>query len=222
MKPSPSDVLLRRIRTSLHERGIALVEQHVERETFEALANELGTIVGRERVELRPNAHAYVAKPGAVPLHTDQPQVDIIGWWCARQDDADGSSLLLDMLPLLERLPREDLLTLGETHLRTPRLEGGPPTLAWPVLQNRDGRMRVFCSPWLTALEADQRHQVALDALRSRIEGSDTERISVRLSPGQCLFVDNTRILHGRRALPPTSQRVLLRLWVSLDCPRPP
>jgi hypothetical protein len=52
--------------------GVALVPG-LSPEAYEELARSLGEIVGRERIALRPGAHAYVAKPGRVPFHTDHP-----------------------------------------------------------------------------------------------------------------------------------------------------
>jgi Taurine catabolism dioxygenase TauD, TfdA family len=46
---------------------------------------------------------------------------------------------------------------------------------------------------------------------------SDAARRSaaeVRLSPGDLLVVDDRRVLHGRRAIVPSSARRLRRLWV--------
>jgi alpha-ketoglutarate-dependent taurine dioxygenase len=36
----------------------------------------------------------------------------------------------------------------------------------------------------------------------------------LRLKPGDALFIDNRRLLHGRRAIAHDSRRTLHRLWV--------
>ena len=56
-------------------------------------------LVGQESIALRPGAHAYVAKPGRVPLHTDHPEVTFIGWLAEAQDATDGSTEDLTPLP---------------------------------------------------------------------------------------------------------------------------
>lgn len=204
------------VRAELRQRGFAHVDVGMGFDEYRALATSLGEIVGEERIALRPGAHAYVAKPGPVPLHTDQPQVEVIGWWCERQDEVDGASLLLDTKPIVEGLDDETRTTLRDVLLMTPPIDGGPPTIRWPVLRANGERDDVFCSPWLRSALALIEHQRALDLLRRTLSDAarTTRRISARLQRGHALFVDNRRMLHGRDSIAPGSLRVLRRLWV--------
>lgn len=180
---------------------------------LDALVGALGAVVGEEPIRLREGAHAYVAKPGRVPLHTDHPQVDLIAWRCVAQDPNDGASWLLDARPVLDALPAAVREALRATRLECPRLAGGPPTCAHPVLWGQ--RSSLFCSPWLRAVGGDPASQRALDTLREHL--SDAARdgiISVRLAPGDTLVVDNHRVLHGRGPIAPDSPRHLRRQWI--------
>lgn len=182
---------------------------------YRALAEGLGEIVGDERIALRPGAHAYVAKPGPVPLHTDQPEVETIGWFCARQDDQDGASLLLDTRPVVGGLSEDLRRRLLDVHLVTPPLAGGPPTMTWPVLRETPEGAAVFCSPWLRSASPNPDHTEVLEIFRHQLSDAiGRERISIRLEPGDALFVNNRRVLHGRGAIDPASRRCLRRLWV--------
>jgi hypothetical protein len=204
------------IEKELRERGFSHIPAPLAQEEYTSLAASLGKIVGSELIALRPGAHAYVAKHGKVPLHTDQPQVDVISWRCERQDEQDGRSLLLDTRPIVASLSEKQRELLRSVELWCPLLSGGPPVLRFPVLTPTPEGEAVFCSPWLRAASDGQTHQEALDAFRQLIsEAAKNSTTEVRLSPGEALFVDNRRVLHGRKAIGEQSQRRLHRLWVA-------
>ena len=153
----------------LRERGFAVAHHALDRTGYVALARELGVLLGEETIALRPGAHAYVAKPGRVPLHTDHPEVDLIGWWCETQDERDGASLLLDMRPVLAALAESERVVLRRVRLACPPLAGGPPTGTWPVLRPAPEGDAVFCSPWLNAVGASDAEADVLERFRRQL-----------------------------------------------------
>jgi hypothetical protein len=195
--------------------GWALVEAPIAYEAFRCLARGLGSIVQDEVIALRPGAHAYVAKPGPVPFHTDQAEVETIGWWCQRQDAKDGASRLLDSRPILARMGPQTCGELEKIHLACPPLSGGPPTLSFPILRQEHGRSRFFCSPWLKPVSGDATQLEILRQLKAEVgRAALQEVIELRLRPGQALFIDNQRMFHGRGAISPDSRRSLCRVWM--------
>jgi alpha-ketoglutarate-dependent taurine dioxygenase len=179
-----------------------------------------GEPVSQERIALREGAHAYVARPGPVPLHTDHPDSDLVAWWCEEQDEEDGATLLLDALPVVAALPERTRERLSQVQLACPPLAGGPPSESRPVLRDGEDGIALFCSPWLRAVGADPDHQAALDELRRGLSTEARTRTRRRrMARGDVLIVDNRRVLHGRGAIPPTSRRVLHRVWVRLSAP---
>ncbi len=204
------------IKNALGEHGFAVLREPLGRDDYLGLARELGALVGAEAIALRPGAHAYVAKPGRVPLHTDHPEVDVVGWLCEVQDESDGASLLLDTRPVLDALAASERELLLRVRLACPQLAGGPPTGTWPVLRETHEGYAVFCSPWLQAVGAKDDEAEALDRFRRRLSAAATTPAEVRLAPGEALFIDNRRVLHGRRALLESSRRQLLRVWLRL------
>lgn len=206
-----------RLVDDLAKDGFAVLRGTFDAVGYRELGMSIGEVVGEERIAIRPGAHAYVAKPGPVPLHTDQPEVDVIAWHCERQDENEGSSLLFDMRPFIEQLPEALRRKLHEVHLQTPPLAGGPPTMRWPVLRRTPDGDAVFCSPWLRSSSPREDHIEALDDFRQRLSSSIRGgQFSVRLLAGDVLFVDNRRLLHGRAAIPLDSKRCLRRLWLRL------
>lgn len=199
----------------LRHAGYARVPGPLDLEAYRTLAAQVGEIVGHERIELRPGAHAYVAKPGRVPLHTDHAEVEVIGWLCEKQDERDGASLLLDASPVIADLDEHEAALLREVELCCPPLEGGRPTQTFPVLRQRGGRTLLFCSPWLKPARDMDGHADALRRIRERISMEERRRpIEIRLQPGEALFVDNQRVLHGRREIANDSKRRLHRVWL--------
>lgn len=203
------------ITEGLRERGFVHLTDTSDRSRLRFLADSVGNVVSEERIALRPGAHAYVAKPGPVPLHTDHPEVDLIAWLCEEQDPEDGASLLLDSRPVIEKLRAEERHLLHEVELWCPPLSGGPPTMRWPVLRATPRGHAVFCSPWLRSANAIASHEAVLERFRKSLSAALRETaISIRLAPGEAIFVDNRRMLHGRRAIAEGSRRSLHRLWI--------
>lgn len=199
--------------------GMLFIEHGVDRSSFDALVERLGAAISEERIELRPGAHAYVAKPGRVPLHTDHPDVDFIAWRCVEQDRDDGASLLLDTRPVLDAMKREsptNYATLFDTALVCPPLSGGPPTLERPVLRTDTAGTHVFCSPWLRAVDDRDGRGAALAELRERLStAAKTQCVSLRMQRGGVVIVDNRRVLHGRAPIAEDSKRRLDRVWIA-------
>lgn len=195
--------------------GILHVPGSLTASSYRALAEELGRVIHEEQIALRPGAHAYVARPGRVPLHTDHPDVDIIGWYCEEQDAVDGASLLLDAQPVVDGLSAAELETLRGIEVACPPLAGGPPTESRPVLCRRGDRDEVFCSPWLHPVVRTPAHDAAVDTFRARVSARAREAVrELQLRPGDALFIDNHRVLHGRRAIAAGSRRSLRRVWI--------
>lgn len=192
-----------------HVRGVA------DLASYRRIAEVLGVVVGEEKITLRPGAHAYVAKPGSVPLHTDQPQIEVVCWLCVEQDEWDGASLLLDARPTVNALPQARRSLLRRVQLACPPVAGGSPVLRFPVLRPSAGADQVFCSPWLQAVNPSVEHQGALDEFRQLLSAAaKNHAVEIRLAKGDALFVDNQRVLHGRRAIAEESRRQLHRLWL--------
>jgi len=207
--------LMHGLEVELHTRGFAHVPGPIDVDAYRRLAVALGRIVGEESIALRPGAHAYVAKPGPVPLHTDHPEVDLVAWRCEEQDDVDGASLLFDARALVEGLSEGQRELLRQVELVCPPLSGGPPTLRFPVLRPDRTGDAIFCSPWLKSANAIPEHEDGLEYFRGRLSAeAKRSSVNVLLALGDALFVDNHRVLHGRRAIADASRRRRHRLWI--------
>lgn len=203
------------IASELGRAGYVHLRGPFERAEYLDLARTLGPLIATEAIALRAGAHAYVARPGPVPPHTDHPEVGAIGWLCEEQDAFDGTSRLVDSRPVIESLAPEVRQRLRSVRLECPPLQGGPPTLSFTVLRDTGRGEALFCSPWLRAVGGEADDQAALDELRARlIDANRNDAIECRLARGEVLLIDNQRVLHGRAAIAEASRRRLLRAWI--------
>lgn len=175
--------------------------------TAEDFASRLGEILCRTEVRLNPVASTYLCRPGAIPPHTDHPDVRYILWYC-RVPDVCGNRLV-DAKSVLESLPQPERGELERLRFQCPPLHGGAAlsehTLWDPV------RQRFFFANWLV-------HKDEVDLARkgeSMFTSPGPHQFRVVLQQGEALLIDNHRMLHFRDALEPTSARWLLRLWIS-------
>lgn len=198
------------LRAALERDGFAIVRGVDTPIAFERLLGDLGQVVHRTVVEIRAGVATYVCRPEAVPLHTDHPDVDLVAWWCERQDLRDGAALLVDARAALLALEPLQIEGLPRARLPCPELRqpsGGAGSGSRPVL---DADRAVYFAPWLRP--TDERAFPSWSALLRAVERAP--RAEVRLAQGEVLIVDNHRMLHGRRELASGSRRRLARAWV--------
>jgi alpha-ketoglutarate-dependent taurine dioxygenase len=198
------------------ESGLAALGYHVLRESiaigaFYHLAKLLGSVVRIEDIRLgitRRGAHSH----HELGLHSDQRYVDLIAWYCVRPAPEGGSTLLVDTAPALASLTVDERELLTRATMRCPDVNGVGPSDEVPLLRRTTRGERVYYAAWNVAPLAEPAVNAAFKRFSAAVESAP--RIAVRLEAGQCLFLDNTRMLHGRGELPADSPRVLKRFWI--------
>lgn len=200
-----------RLRARLHEQGFEKIPTR-DADGFRAACEMLGRITQTIDVRLKPDETQYPYRPEEVPFHTDHPSVPVVAWHCYRQDDSDGSSLLIDTREVVERLPMATRRLLTAIRLRV--LHRGDP-LPLLVLEP----YQIYWLPVVVEEELERgnrAHLEAINAFRTALAShvSEGKAISIRLQPGEALFVNNHVMLHGRRAINEYSKRHLMRAYV--------
>lgn len=172
---------------------------------YRDIAEALGTVIDETDVRLRPAGRTCLTRPRMIPFHTDHPHAEVIGWRCVRQDPADGASLLIDAHAVLADLSPDDREALSGVTMPALRWLGGQPDPT-PLVEQGS----VFFAPWLPVPESTTE---LVNRLRLGLDGAQVHRFP--LEPGDALFVDNRRMLHGRGAISRGSPRCLERLWIA-------
>ena len=183
---------------------------------YRELVGRLGHPWCETAVEMRKDVRSYLCKPEAVPFHTDHPVADLMSWRCEIQDDSDGTQQMVDGKPALEACGARVRDVLTQVYAEV-RVRGDSPPSRVPIVRATPNGDRLFFASWITPAEADAHSLAAFGALRAEIERrTETQVQEVRLAEGEVLVIDNGRMLHGRRALPPASRRRLRRFWITV------
>jgi gamma-butyrobetaine dioxygenase len=156
---------------------------------------------------------------GVFPLHTDDTFVArparYVLMHCWKADAAGGGvSQLAHVSDILSRLAAQSSAALREAAFASPF---GPAPVLWddaasatPCIRFNHRDFASFGERYGPALSADQ-----VRVLDEVLVAARACAVEVRLAAGDCLVVDNHRMLHGRTAFDPGSGRLLKRLRVS-------
>jgi hypothetical protein len=196
-----------------------LLETGIARASFDSLEDflsackGLGQILSIEDVSLVVGSHRHVSSPYSIPFHSDGPAADVVAWFCIRQDEDDGESILMDSIPALRFLDPEIRHQLASVNIPYfDQSSPGRPSGYCTVLRGDNERdWRTNYAPWLFP-ELSDSQKAAVAAFEDSI--SKLAATKIRLERNQSLFVDNWRILHARGPLKPGSQRHLKRAWL--------
>jgi alpha-ketoglutarate-dependent taurine dioxygenase len=200
--------LLTDLRTTLEKQGylqLAALPYGAFRESI----RELGTIIQRTEVRVRPESKAMVTSPRSLDLHTDHHAARYIAWYCHRQSEEGGETLLADAQAAFDRLLPTHRDRLFNLHLQEHKIFPDDPG-CWPFVLYDRGRLRFYYSFWLA--NPGDRDEPALLAFREALAA--TPPMEMKLQPGDALIIDNYRMLHGRKAIGADGDRYLERFWI--------
>jgi hypothetical protein len=211
------------ILASLQKLGYAHIKTPLTAEDFDRTAQQLGDITLRTNLTLTHNRSSIVYKPDEITFHQDNPLMNIIGWYCVRQDELDGSMLLIDAGDVADYFTRRELKILSSIDVRYPDPDpdrhnpdrGLFAYLLWPLVTEKTARTDVYYVPWLLAEGYDDEQQRALEKFAAYLRvKEESQLVAIRLSAGESLFIDNNRVLHGRGPIQQDSKRFLKRVWI--------
>jgi len=226
--PATVENISAEIRSALDTNGYLHLTSSMSIENYELIAGRLGTIVLRSDVKVdaeRANAQEHgrrikgrggIYSSSALHLHTD-PNADLVSWYCVEQDETGGSMLMLDTGNLEEHFSPQELEILGRVELWSPWKSGnGPETISSvPLISRKTGRHKIFFAPWLLHDSYDGEATAVLEKFLAYVNGLEKKQlISLPVKKHDTVFIDNGRMLHGRGALPETSRRHLVRLYL--------
>lgn len=215
------------VRERLPGEGYVHITRVLPEEVFTAAAQQLGTI--DLRTDIRVDSQAddalrrardplYADRPSVyraegLTYHTDSPIIDVLAWYCVEQDAVDGTSALVDTGDIAHCFSENDQAVLSRVRVRTMIRDAGNREIVqeYPLFANG----KVYYAQWLVCDDLGESERDLAARFADYIAQKDaTAPIRIRLKPGEMLFVDNHRILHGRSEIPPDSRRHLVRLYI--------
>ena len=184
-----------------------------------------------------PHARAYRNRSELTP-HTDP--ADILTFLCVRPARRGGVSRFVSALTIHEeiRRSRPDLLARlyrGYRYHRLGEQPAGRPDITphrLPVFSESDGHVSCRYVRRYIEVAADEDPEVelsdedreALDLLES-LAADPGLHLEFTLAPGEAIMANNFTVLHARSEFEdfeePERKRLLLRLWLAADPPRP-
>lgn len=179
-------------------------------EIFESLGQRI------QKTEIKENLESTRLLVSNQPMtfHTDHYAAKYIAWFCNSQSASGGDSLLVDVFEVFKKISKNSLGLLKEITVKTHRIFHED-KLTFPLLQldEDDNPITIYYAKWLVNYPGSTQHQKALEKFEAELQL--TKPITLLLSEGDLLIIDNHRMLHGRNGFPTASNRWLTRYWLS-------
>lgn len=197
----------------LRERGYALLKA-AGQSALDNVVAQLGEVIQVTEVRSNPNTRALVTSARALDFHTDHPKADYIAWLCVEQADSGGESILADAEMAFNRLPPDERERLADIRLFEHKVFPDDAD-SRPLLSVADGKRKFYYSFWLVEDDLPPDQKTALRSFQRAVP--ECQVAELKLREDDILVVDNTRMLHGRRAFA-GDKRHLRRFWIRRFC----
>lgn len=212
------------------EHGYVHVRTPLSKEQFEELASEIGSVELKTDIKIdliqdkaQRDARKVKGRPSAFQakgfdFHMDCPAMRVLGWLCIEQDAVDGTMQFLDTQSILKHFTQEEIETMGRIMIRYSDMNthgSNEEFLLEPLVRRSAGGHLVYYQPWLLLDSYDEEQSRILERFQTYLKTIDSDHaIGVRPMPGESVFIDNRRLLHGRAAVSDQSRRHLLRFFL--------
>lgn len=196
--------------TKLEEAGWCLFSNQTE-EQLNVLLKLLGQVILTTDVIVKTDSKAMVTSARGLDFHTDHHKANYITWYCYKQTDIGGESILLDAKRIYLQLSRESQERLKTIDLFEHKIFADDVESFPLVTEDENGKNRFYYSFWFVKNEDKQ--NPALLEFQTIIK--KTEPIKLKLKKGDILIIDNHRIFHGRTPIEGSKDRFLKRFWVA-------
>ena len=177
-------------------------------EAYRELSRKFGDLWFEAEITLKEGRQYGAHNPRALDFHTDAPTANLVGWYAK----VPGAPTLLKDLSEIS-IDEATVTSLRHVKCACPATDRKNFS-HHPVFDSEGNKARFYYAPWFVQREkALPEHQAALVKFEKALLPITIQ--SVTLKPGQALYVDNGRMLHGRNAIPEDSKRLLIRHWVA-------
>lgn len=214
---APTAELFEKIVKGLQEKHYYHLDESISEDAFFEILNRLGEVRRVEDVRLYAS-HRNLHQPEALRFHTDQAWVDIIAWRCI-VPDPEGPTSLLNITKLLDHFEPREVKLLMQAIVLCPNPDNLEELTPEPLLKFNGNRYRLFFMPFRPATQLMSAEVYA--AWERFVKFVETEGWSaafgVTLKEGECLFIHNKTMFHGRPPLRSDTPRHLRRVWLKSD-----
>lgn len=181
---------------------------------FHQLTSALGEVIHTTDVAVKPASHGMVVSDRALDFHTDHSKADYVAWLCIRPAERGGETILTDARQAYAQLDAGVQQTLATVMLKEHRMFEGDPASS-PLVFTAGGTLHFYYSFWLADKTMPEPQRQAFDAFRRAVARAPCHEF--KLQHDDVLIVDNSFMLHGRRAIQSQNRR-LTRCWIRSTC----
>ena len=171
-----------RLRETLTEQGYAFLEETMSLNAYLQIAKSLGQVAQLAVLKISKQGD-YAVQPNEVVMHTDNPEVDTIGWYCVDQDGDDGANIFIDARDVYEFLDESDRETLKSVMVKAPNIKTRGQTVNnVPIIRESGSGFLFYYTPWLVHAGLNERQSTALKKLESFLaEKKQNSPIRIRM-----------------------------------------
>ena len=193
----------------LDEYGFVYLPKQSE-DDLNKILNTLGEVINETDVIANSESKSLVTSDKYLDFHTDNHLAKYIVWYCHKQAEKGGYSMICDAEKVFNKLNDKEKQELSKIHVYEHKLFPENRN-SNPIVREIDGKRKFYYSFWLA--REKYRELAVFKKWRDLIQNEEHEKI--RLNETDILIVDNHRVFHGRTEI--IGERNLKRYWLSKD-----
>lgn len=194
----------------LLENGFIHLRNQTE-EQLKRILNSLGQVILTTDVKVNPDSKGMVTSSRGLDFHTDHHKAKYIVWYCYKQTDRGGDSILIDAEKIFQQLSDNHKKQLETIELFEHRVFPDD-NESYPLVSTNENNERTFYYSFWLVKDEDKQNEAMLEFQKII---SKTEQTRINLKEGDILIVDNHRVFHGRTPIEGSKDRFLKRFWLT-------
>lgn len=171
----------------------------------------LGEVIFTTDVVVKSESKSLVTSERGLDYHTDHHKAKYVVWYCYKQTDKGGESILMDAKRIFQQLSNEHQEQLKLIELFEHKIFSDDKDSFPLVSISNTGEIKFYYSFWLVKNENKQ--NPALLAFQKLIR--ETPPTKICLKEGDILIVNNQSVFHGRTPIEGSKDRFLKRYWIA-------
>lgn len=191
----------------LNEKGFVHLTNQTEGKLQEII-NSLGEIIMTTDVVVKTESKGLVTTAHGIGFHTDHHKAKFVAWYCFKQTDNGGESLLIDAEKIYLELPTDIQENLKSVNLFEHKIYEDDKD-SYPFVEaDTNNDLQFHCS-LVNDKDKENPAFISFEKLMNK-----TEPIKIKLQENDILIIDNHRIFHGRASINGSKDRYLKRFWI--------
>lgn len=194
----------------LNKNGFVHLTNQTENQLQEII-NSLGEIIMTTDVVVKKESKGLVTTSHGIEFHTDHHKAKFVAWYCFKQTDKGGDSLLLDAENIYVELPIDIQENLKSVYVFEHKIYEDDKD-NYPFVEiGANNNLQFHCS----LVNDKDKENPAFIYFKSLM--NKAEPIKIRLQKSDILIIDNHRIFHGRTPILGSKDRYLKRFWIKSE-----